>query len=166
MGAATQSNRSHDCRYHPGGEPRGNLRMKYPGGKWISVGCRNGKPVADNSNTQWKMVGRQLHVVGSSKNLRCAELDHLRTCGSGAENFHGMSYDYKSSNTLGHAIDYPGGGWVFNNNGHETCLGIHKQGRPGEIESIWSRPKGSHNHSWPGHSHKECPIFCLGKACP
>jgi len=167
MGESTLENTTHDCNYNPGGTAQGNFKMKYPGGEWISIGCSAGKPVADNSNTQWVRESRAIRIVGGDY-LKCGELDQECSCNAGGgENFHGISNDYQGElgNTLTHAVDYPGGGFIFNNSGHQTCLGIHEQGEPGEIESIWSMPDGTHRTE-SGAFHDECPLFCLGDACP
>ena len=167
-GGGTTENRSHDCKYNPGGEPRGNFRIKYYGGDWISIGCKNGKPVADNSNTQWERDVRSIHIKGTKTYLDCPELDKSCRCKSGGgERFHGGSWDSNEGNDLAHAIEFPNGGPVYNNNANETCVGIHKQGRPGELESIWQKPKsGGRGQHRPGFDKQECPHLCLGDKCP
>jgi hypothetical protein len=163
------SDQKHDCNYNSAGSPKGNLKMRYKGGSWISVGCENGKPVANNSDTKWYRVKRQLRMEGSKIRLYCGESNKPCKCSkTKAENFHGLSHDYQESNALSNAVDYPGGGFIFPNNGHQYCLGISDRQRPGEIESIRARPHGnkSHSHKKSGQDHKECPVFCLGSACP
>ena len=166
IGEATKDNITHNCTYNLGDTAQGNFRMKYPEGEWISIGCSGGKPVADNSNTQWVQSERTIRIIGGDY-LQCGELDQECTCNAGSgERFHGISPDYLSSNGLTHAIDYPGGGYVFNNSAHQTCLGIHKQGNAGEIESIWTVFNSNHDHQESSGDHTECPLFCLGDACP
>jgi hypothetical protein len=165
-GVATKDGITHDCNYSRDDIAQGNFRMKYPGGEWLSIGCSGGKPVADNSNTQWVQKERTIRIIGGDY-LKCGELDKECTCETDSfERFHGISPDYVASNNLTHAVDYPGGGYVFNNSAHQTCLGIHKQGDAGEIESIWSVFNSNHDHQESSGDHKECPLFCLDDACP
>lgn len=169
-GVTPADNKTHDCNYNPGNTAQGNFRLKYPGGEWISIGCSAGKPVADNSNTQWVRKERGIRIVDGDW-LDCPEGENYGAeciCNPvEGENFHGISknYEHTLGNGLTHGIDYPGGGFVFNNSAHQTCLGIHKQGNPGEIESIASQPNGTHRNESGAH-HEECPILCLGDACP
>jgi len=169
-GESTADNKTHDCNYNPGNTAQGNFKLKYPSGEWISIGCSAGKPVADNSNTQWVRKERGIRIIDGDW-LDCPEGNNYGAeciCSpTEGENFHGISKDYQGElgNGLTHGIDYPGGGFVFNNSGHQTCLGIHKQGNAGEIESISSQPNGAHREE-SGLHHEECPLLCLGDACP
>lgn len=170
IGEAVSDSKSHDCTYKADGTAQGNFRVKYPYSEWMSIGCSNGKPVADNSNTIWERKERAIRIVGGDW-LNCPESDNYSAeciCDPvKGENFHGISknYDHNLGNGLTHGIDFPGGGFVFNNSGHQTCLGINSQGKPGEIESITSQPNGAHREE-SGEHHEECPIFCFGDACP